>query len=67
MDPVVGFVHVKDILIANLQNPNFSIREVMRPVFTIHEAMRLDLLLRKNTLAELNLDLSSPTVGHQSI
>lgn len=47
LDQVVGFVHVKDILISDYQSPDFNIDEVLRPVFTIHEAMRLDILLRK--------------------
>ena len=47
LDQIMGFVHVKDLLIAEHDNPEFSIDTVMRRVFIIHEAMRLDLLLKK--------------------
>lgn len=47
LDQIDGFVHVKDILVADFEDPSFSLREVLRPVFIIHEAMRLDLLLKK--------------------
>jgi CBS domain containing-hemolysin-like protein len=47
LDDVKGFVHLKDILIANHDDPEFSVRSVMRPVIVIHEAMRLDVLLGK--------------------
>jgi len=47
LDNIEGFVHLKDILIVNHNDLDFSIKEILRPVYIIHEQMRLDLLLSK--------------------
>ena len=47
LDNVKGFIHVKDILVEDHENPDFNLESVIRPVFTIHEAMKLHVLLRK--------------------
>ena len=47
LDEIIGFVHVKDILIGDYKSPDFNIMNILRNVLVIHEAMRLDLLLEK--------------------
>ena len=53
LDEIIGFVHVKDILIGDYKSPDFNIMNILRNVLVIHEAMRLDLLLEKNAEREI--------------
>ncbi|MDH5401890.1 MAG: hemolysin family protein [Candidatus Heimdallarchaeota archaeon] len=47
LDKIKGFIHIKDILVSEYQEPSFKIKDIIRSVSIIHEEMRLYDLLRK--------------------
>lgn len=47
LDEIRGFIHIKDIITADINKEDFSISEIMREVVIVHEGMMLDVLLRK--------------------
>ena len=47
LDNIKGFVHIKDLLVSDVNSPDFSMSQIMRNVVTVHEGMLLDVLLKK--------------------
>ncbi|MCY3414689.1 MAG: HlyC/CorC family transporter [Candidatus Heimdallarchaeota archaeon] len=47
MENIIGILHLKELAYRNMDNKPFNIMDIKRPFLSIHEGMRLDMLLQK--------------------
>lgn len=46
-DDIIGFVHIKDLYIMNVENMEFNIDKIIRPIISVPQSMSISVLLKK--------------------
>ncbi len=63
LDQIVGFVHTKDLLVAQMENTNKRLQELMRPVLYTHPNKKIVQLLRQFQRERLQLAVVTNEFG----
>ncbi|MHA2252093.1 MAG: hemolysin family protein [Candidatus Kariarchaeaceae archaeon] len=62
LDQIIGFIHIKDVILTH-NEPDFSLRSILREAIIIHEGMRLDTLLKKMQIKRSQVALAIDEYG----